>query len=321
MQIDTLLSSLNDVFKLDSKLKSEQPDAAPRGNDSVAIESAFDDKSDRDWCELVRDITALANSGGGQIRIGALVDEDQIHRKLAEATDSDFADVSIASLEQSGGSITVITVGPAHFPIAVSKAAVCDLSAAAAGSDDVYQAGTFYFRHGEKTEPGTTADMRAFFERLVRRVSRRWLRGIRRVLSAPIGSVVGATPKQQAAKRKKRDLANLQPVRIVTDPEAPALQPQDVDRLYPWRQKDLLRELNARLGRRALNSYDIQAVRRQHQLDQRPDFVFNLPGAGRRYSPAVADWMMEQFGRDPEFFKQARAADHEIMKLRRQKPR
>ena len=87
---------------------------------------------------------------------------------------------------------------------------------------------------------------------------------------------------------------NLQPVRIVTDPDAPALQPQDVDRLYPWRQKDLLRELNRRLGRRALNSYDIQAVRRQHRLDERPDFVFNLPGAGRRYSPAAADWIMEQ---------------------------
>ena len=54
-----------------------------------------------------------------------------------------------------------------------------------------------------------------------------------------------------------------------------------------------------------LNSYDIQAVRRQHHLDERPDFVFNLPGAGRRYSPAVADWIMEQFGRDPEFFHAA----------------
>ena len=70
-----------------------------------------------------------------------------------------------------------------------------------------------------------------------------------------------------------------------------------------------------------LNSYDIQAVRRQHQLDERPDFVFNLPGAGRRYSPAVAEWIMDEFGRDPEFFHRARTADHEIMKLRRQKPR
>lgn len=139
---------------------------------------------------------------------------------------------------------------------------------------------------------------------------------ITRVFSAPIESAVASKPST-----KNSAPVNLQPVRIVVDPNAPALQPQDVDRLYPWRQKDLLRELNRRLGRRALNSYDIQAVRRQHHLDERPDYVFNLPGAGRRYSPAVADWIIDQHARDPEFFQRARVADHEIMKLRRGKPR
>jgi hypothetical protein len=113
----------------------------------------------------------------------------------------------------------------------------------------------------------------------------------------------------------------IHPVRITTDPDAPALQPQDVSRLYPWRQKDLLNELNARLGRRALTTYDIQAVRRQHGLDERPDYVFHLPGAGRRYSPAVADWFIDEYRRDPHFFREARAADQEMLKLRRRKPR
>ena len=113
----------------------------------------------------------------------------------------------------------------------------------------------------------------------------------------------------------------IHPVRITTDPDAPALQPQDVSRLYPWRQKDLLGELNRRLGRRVLTTYDIQAVRRQHQLDERPEYVFHLPGAGRRYSPATADWFMEQFTRDPEFFAKARTADQEMLKLRRKKPK
>jgi hypothetical protein len=70
-----------------------------------------------------------------------------------------------------------------------------------------------------------------------------------------------------------------------------------------------------------LNSYDIQAVRRQHKLDERPDFVFNLPGAGRRYSPAAAEWVMDEYTHDPEFFHRARAADHELMKMRRAKPK
>jgi hypothetical protein len=141
-----------------------------------------------------------------------------------------------------------------------------------------------------------------------------------RIFAARIESAV---PKSNESMEVAKDAvsANLQPVRIVTDPAAPALQPQDVDRLYPWRQKDLLRELNGRLGRRFLNSYDIQAVRRQHRLDEHPDFVFNLPGAGRRYSPAAADWILEQHASDPEFFHRARSADHEILKLRRRKPK
>jgi hypothetical protein len=142
-----------------------------------------------------------------------------------------------------------------------------------------------------------------------------------RLFSAPIESTSGPKSIESMPGTKKVSSANLQPVRIVTDPNAPVLQPQDVDRLYPWRQKDLLRELNNRLGRRVLNSYDIQAIRRQHQLDERPDFVFNLPGAGRRYSPATADWIMDQYAHDSEFFHRARTADHEIMKLRRQKPK
>jgi hypothetical protein len=113
----------------------------------------------------------------------------------------------------------------------------------------------------------------------------------------------------------------LQPVRIVSDPAAPALQPQDVDRLYPWRQKDLVQELNRRLGRRLLNSYDIQAVRRHHRLDEHPEFVFNLPGAGRRYSPAAAEWIMNEYAGNPEFFRSARIADQAQLKLRRQKPK
>lgn len=142
-----------------------------------------------------------------------------------------------------------------------------------------------------------------------------------RIFSAPIKSVDESPATETHPGAKSVGTTNLQPVRIVTDPDAPALQPQDVDRLYPWRQKDLLRELNNRLGRRILNSYDIQAVRRQHRLDEHPEFVFNLPGAGRRYSPVVTDWILEQHGRDPEFFHRARTADREIMKLRRLKPR
>ena len=121
---------------------------------------------------------------------------------------------------------------------------------------------------------------------------------IRRIMRRPLTRYANTA----ATLANREGTANLQPVRIVTDPDAPALQPQDVDRLYPWRQKDLVRELNRRLGRRMLNSYDIQAVRRHHQLDERPDFVFNLAWGRPPLQPAAADWIMDRIRPRPRIF-------------------
>lgn len=313
MKVDSVFSLLSDPFRLGLASASGAYVNASIGADAARVGREFDPASDRDWCELVRDIAAVANSGGGRIDVGAALDKREVVRRLHLHIDDAFSDITIRPTDSSAAAASEILVGPATFPLGFSAAGVCGSSSHLLERVELFPAGTFYFRHGERSEPGTSADMRAFFERLLRRVRRRWLRGIRRVLYAPI---------EQAAKRTpKRAPANLQPVRIVTDPEAPALHPQDVDHLYPWRQKDLLRELNSRLGRRMLTTYDIQAVRRQHRLDERPEFIFNLPGAGRRYSPATADWIMEQFNGDPEFFHQARVADQAMLRLRRQKPR
>jgi hypothetical protein len=299
-----------------------QPAAPALSSSAQSIRLArFDRESEDEWSALVRDILALANSGGGQIAIGDRLDAADVHDHLRRYTDGAFAEVSLR-IGEGDGAVATIEVGPAVFPVAFTPRDGGLPGADSAGLST--SAPAFYFRHGERTEPtepGTTADMRSFVERLLRRVRRRWLRGIRRLLSRPMTFDADLAPKAMRRGRIRLERTVLQPVRIVSDPNAPALQPQDVERLYPWRQKDLLRALNARLGGSALNSYDIQAVRRHHRLDERPEFVFNLPGAGRRYSPAVADWIVEQHERHPEFFHEARAADQAMLRLRRKKPR
>jgi hypothetical protein len=295
---------------------AEQTSGSGFRPDQVIRVERFDAGSERDWCALMRDILALANSGGGRVLLSTPVQERDVLNRLAVSTDSGFSDVHVLAADQSNGSGSAIVVGSAVFPVGLSQSTG---AAPATATQDITPG--FYFRHGERTEPGTTADMRSFVERLLRRVRRRWLRGIRRVLTRPITFDEGTLPKRKSVERIRIERAVLHPVRIVSDPSAPALQPQDVDHLYPWRQKDLLQELNHRIGRQLLTTYDVQAVRRHHQLDERPDFVFHLPGAGRRYSPALADWIMEQFARDPEFFHEARAADQAMLRLRRQKPR
>lgn len=308
-------------------------DIAESGIAGSAYLENFDAASEVAWCELIRDVVALANSGGGRLIVRQAVPGSAdglgatqlsaaaILERLAQYTDSPFDDVQVRATESAGRKELEIVVGAADFPIGFIHAAQPGQAGQSASQEQIFPAGSFYFRRGGRSEPATSSDLQAFSMRLVRRVRRRWLRGVRRVVSAPVESLVAKRRTHKAAASDTISTAKLRPVRIVTDPNAPALQPQDVDRLYPWRQKDLVRELNSRLGRRALNSYDIQAVRRHHQLDERPDFVFNLPGAGRRYSPAVADWIMEQFAAAPQFFQQARIADHEMLKLRRQKPK
>jgi len=248
--------------------------------------------------DLVRDAIAAANSGGGLIHLDAPIDEADLRSQLS-AVDQLRWDVQKHSDPSAK-----------HWSIRI-RAALSPLA---------YD-GVFYFRHGERVEPASSTDMRDFVERLMLRVRRRWSRRIRRVFCEPLALAPLADrhpPRPGSANRKQ---PNLQPVRIVFDPQAPALQPPDIERLYPWRQKDLLIELNRRFGRRTLNSYDIQAVRRQHRLDEHPEFVFNLPGAGRRYSPAAADWIGRQFETDHEFFRKARTADQEMLKLRRARPK
>jgi hypothetical protein len=294
----------------------------------------FDESSDRDWLELIRDVAATANSGGGNIAFrlnrnqppantttAATVHltRSGIVKRLGEFTGSPFDDIHVAGAGQGEPDAAVVTIGRALFPMVFGKAGRCVDAANPGKSVEVFPAGSIFFRHENNTGPGSTDDLRTFFERLLRRIRRRWLAGIRHVLDRPIDVLSGRRPARPARRSEKA--TSLQPVRITTDPDAPALQPQDVERLYPWRQKDLLQELNSRLGRRALTTYDIQAVRRHHRLDERHDFVFHLAGAGRRYGPVAADWFMEQHARDPEFFTKARAADQEMLKLRRQKPK
>jgi hypothetical protein len=270
---------------------------------------------------LIRDVVAVANSGGGRLIVHipieaggpASLNQAALDDRLFRFADTTRSELPCEVELRGDGTKATIVIPAAAVPIPFSRSGTSS-DAGPSPAHEVFPAGVVYFRHGGISEPGTTNDMQAFFRRAIRRSAAQWLRRIRGMLRDSTSPHVLPQIAASAAGLP-------QPVRIVTDPTAPALQPQDVDRLYPLRQKDLVRQLNREFGRRLVNSYDIQAVRRQHHLDERPDFVFHLPGAGRRYSRAAAEWIADAYRNDPAFFEQARAADHETMLLRRRKPR
>jgi hypothetical protein len=293
---------------------------------ATAAALSFEASSHRDWCELVRDIVAIANSGGGTVKLktrdatpsmarqgGSIPGRMTIIEKLEYYTGQSFDTLNVATIDGEE-SAALIHVAPAAAPIGFTQAGLVVDADPTKAASILFPAGSFYFWHGGSSRPGTTDDIREFFHRELRHVARQWVRRMHSMLDETL-------QPGKAHCAAENGLTNPQPVRIVTDPAAPALQPQDVDRLYPLRQKDLVRTLNRQFGQRLVNSYDIQAVRRQHRLDDRPDFVFYLPGAGRRYSHAAAEWFASEYQRDDQFFQLARVADHEMLMLRRKKPR
>jgi len=81
------------------------------------------------------------------------------------------------------------------------------------------------------------------------------------------------------------------------------------DRLYPFRQTELLKKLAERLGKpKAVSGHDLQCVRRAHAIDDDPNFTHQAQYLPRKYSDSFLDWLVEQVVADPLFFHNARDA-------------
>lgn len=85
--------------------------------------------------------------------------------------------------------------------------------------------------------------------------------------------------------------------------------PKDPGKTHPYRQKELIEQVNEMLDDEAkINSHDVQCVRKAHRIDKRPEFHYEsgIKGAPKQYSHGFADWMVKRFRQDNEFFKKAR---------------
>jgi len=76
--------------------------------------------------------------------------------------------------------------------------------------------GTVYFRHGAKSEPGTSEDVRRIVERQLDQIRRSWLRGVRKIVQAPRGAQI--ITLHPTSKEAQQALATN--VRAVNDPTA-----------------------------------------------------------------------------------------------------
>jgi hypothetical protein len=165
-----------------------------------------------------------------------------------------------------------------------------------------FSAGTVYFRHGAKSEPGTSEDLRAALERELARIRSSWLDGIAKVVTAPVGATVSVLPGEVTLSGAK----DASTVRLVNDDGAPAFKAVRTDLLYPYRQKELVAEVNQLLGSPTISGHDVHCVRKAHRIDEQPTFFYKPQYSSPQYSHAFAEWLVDQFRADSQFFAKAR---------------
>ena len=285
----------------------------------------------------------MSNSGGGMIIVGVdddgnplanadiapllAVDPADVTNRIHSYTDQHFAAFEIVQSVRRGEPVAVIDVGPSDIPIVFTAHGGYAIPG---GQKTAFVKGSVYFRHGAKSEPGTTDDLRHALERKLGQVKAFWLDGIGKVMAAPAGSDVQivqraitlkdseeATPVRLTADGGAiavgtsnvtlQDAPDAVPIRLTNDEDAPTLSVMQADKLYPHRQKELVKRLAERMGGQAIvSTHDLQCVRRVHKIDNNPMFTYQAQHSPRKYTEAYVDWLLSMYAEDPNFFKQAR---------------
>jgi hypothetical protein len=251
--------------------------------------------------ELVRDIAALANSGGGVVVFprSEEMDEELIHEQLAHYAEPEFESFGLQEITRNGKPALAIVVDAAsNTPLVFSRQG-------RHSGKTFFARGGLYFRHGARSEAATGEDLRDFIRRQLEATRTQWLSNIRAVMHAPDGAEVAVV---QTAERDEEGRPTL--IRLTTDPHAPLYGQVDPDQSHPYRQKEVIREVNERLEDIPVNAFDILSVRRVHSIteDSRPEFVHVPKFGSPQYSDAFVDWLVSEQGRNRQFFSDAKAA-------------
>ena len=276
---------------------------AKRSSKRVELVERFDPQEPGLWLELVRDVAALANSGGGVVVLSGDVEEEQLHEELARYAEPEFEAFELHDITRAGREATAIVVeGVANTPLVFTRTG---RYRSVDGDEHVaFARGGLYFRHGAKSEPATGADVRDFIKRQLDATRSQWLANIRQVMHAPDGAEVAVI---ETAERDDEGRPTL--IRLTTDPHAPLYGQVDPDRSHPYRQKEVIREVNLRLRGDSVNAFDVLSVRRVHTITEetRPEFVHVPKFGSPQYSDAFVDWLVSEHEREPDFFARAKA--------------
>jgi len=139
----------------------------------------------------------MANSGGGLVVFGVnddgtpatgdlkkvqALDPATVVDKIEKYTDQHFANFSFWIGSRRGAPVVVLVVSSVSIPIVFTAPGTYEVGGGK--QKTAFSKGAVYFRHGAKSEPGTSDDLRAALTRELDRIRSSWLDGITKVVTA-----------------------------------------------------------------------------------------------------------------------------------------
>lgn len=290
---------------------------APHESSTLDFKAGLDVDSKAEWLEVIKDLVAMANSGGGIVLFGVNddgslsgkscetilgYDTAKIGDKIRKYSGVNLSSVAICPGTRAGRSIAGIVVDGSDVPIVFT--ADGQYQNTHQQEKFAFRQGTVYFRHGTKSEPGTTEDLRQYGAREVEAIRSSWLARIRQVVEAPLTSSITVVP----AEGVRLDEASETRIRLTNDPTVPAHRLADPNLTHPYRQKEVMEQVNAALnGSVTVSTHDILSVRKVHQTNSKPEFCYRGNFSSPTYSKPFVDWLIVQFRADAQFFEKAKA--------------
>ncbi len=301
----------------------KRAESAKKESKYIDFKEGIDINQPGDWCEIIKDIVAMANSGGGVILIGVKddgkksnqnikpilsFDSAKITDKINKYTGIQFGDFQILELLRGSYKTAAVIIESTYPPMIFTNSG--NYVGLNGKEKFAFTKGTLYVRHGAKSEPATSADLETILEREMEKRKESWLSNVKKVMEAPSDHLVHILP--QNVKVSTTESAT--PVRLTNDSSAPKVQLVDPDEIYKYRRKEVIDEINKKIKDHTVNSRDIQTVVFAHDISSNGNYLYKPTYSSPQYSEAFIDWVCNQYEIDGDFFQKARIKYSEASK-------
>ena len=296
--------------------------SATRESRTIEFKESFNPNDSGQSLEVLKDLVAIANSGGGTLVIGIdnlgnCSDSDvkpvlsYDHAKYCDLikkyTSQHFSDFEIVERKRDGHAVAIFVINPPDSPLVFEKPGTYD--SGGKHPERVFSQGTTYFRHGAKSETGTTDDLRRFLEKRVREMNEELFKGVRKISVSPRGA------RLEVAERGSLGTGpdGAVPVRITNNPDARGAFAVNVDQMFHYRRKDLVAKLKEALSPAEMpTTFDLQAIGKVHKVTENKNFCWKPQFSSPQYSEAYIEWLIEMLSYDKLFLQDARDKYHEM---------